>query len=302
MKSSQIAKKHHFVPQCYLAGFTDTGAKDGMLCVYDFEAQRFFRQIPKNVAFEVAFNRVDLEDHPPDALERAFGEFEGRVASVVNRITAEHDLPEDEELRYVLNLIALLAVRNPAMRRSMETAQRHMYRVIGDMLASDSGQYKSQAKRARTNGFVTGKDVPYEQVKDFLRRDEYTVEFPPQYHLQRELAVFEKILTALGSRTWSLLTAAPDAPDFITCDHPGSLTHKQLLFPLDARHALMGDRQQRVPRSITLPEAGVAEVNLRMVNLSDRQLYCRTAEIALLAGENGAVIVPLDHLKIGSPN
>src|SRR3974390_2669136 len=127
---SKIARDHHFLPQCYLAGFTDTGTVDGRLCVYDFVAERFFRQKPKNVAFEVDFNRINVDGHPPDALERAFGEFEGNAAAVVRRICESGELPADEDLSYVLNLIALLATRNPRMRRSMTRARRHAARVI----------------------------------------------------------------------------------------------------------------------------------------------------------------------------
>jgi hypothetical protein len=126
---AQVARDHHFVPQCYLAGFTDTGTQAGRLCVYDIIARRFFRAKPKNVAFEVDFNRVEVEGHPPDILETGFGQLEGHAASVIRRIITEHVIPEDEEFSYVLNVIALLAVRNPAMRRSMTVSQRHMYRV-----------------------------------------------------------------------------------------------------------------------------------------------------------------------------
>ena len=293
----QVARDHHFVAQCYLAGFTDTGTKDGRLCVYDFKAERFFRQKPRNVAYEVDFNRVDVEGHPPDALETAFGQFEGRTASVIRRIVTEQDIPEDEEFSFVLNMIALLAVRNPAMRRSMTVSQRHVYRVIGDMLASDQNLYESQFRQARANGFVrSDKDIPFEQMRDFLRRDEYTIEIPPETHLQRELSVFQSILAKVCARNWSLMISAPDAPDFITCDHPVSLVYKQLVFPLDARHALMGDREQRAPRVLTLKAAGVAEVNSRLLKVADRQIYSRTPQAAFFDGEN-AVTVPLDALN-----
>lgn len=141
-----LARNHHFVPQCYLAGFTDTGTVKGRLCVFDFEASRFFRQRPRNVAFEVDFNRFETQNHPPDALESAFGQFEGKAASVIRRICAQERLPEDEEFSYVINLIALLAVRNPSMRRSMDTARNHMWRVVADMLASDKALFESHLR------------------------------------------------------------------------------------------------------------------------------------------------------------
>ena len=124
-----------------------------------------------------------------------------------------------------------------------------MYRIIGDMLASDPKLYESQLRQAKASGLVAAhKEVPFERMRDFLRKDDYTIEIPPQAHLQRELAVFHTILEQVSARNWSLLTAAHNTPDFITCDRPVSLVYKQLLFPLDARHALMGAREQRPPR------------------------------------------------------
>ena len=129
-----IARNHHFVPQCYLAGFTDTGTKLGRFWVCDFLVQRSFRQRPKKVAFEVDFNRFEAVAHPPDALEKAFGQFERQVASLIQQIAKNRALPPDADLSYLVNFITLLAVRHPVMRASMESAQQHLYRAFGDML------------------------------------------------------------------------------------------------------------------------------------------------------------------------
>ena len=146
----------------------------------DFEASRFFRQRPRNVAFEVDFNRFETQNYPPDALETAFGQFEGKTASVIRRICSEERLPEDEEFSYVLNLIALLAVRNPSMRRSMDTARSHMWRVAADTLASGKALFESQLRSAPAGGFVTQKEVSFERVRDFIRKGEYTNTYDSQ--------------------------------------------------------------------------------------------------------------------------
>ena len=279
---AQVSRNHHFVSNCYLSRFTDTGTKKGTLWVFDLIARRSFQQKPKNIAYKRDFNRVNFDGFPPDVLEAAFGEIEGKAAGVIQRICKEAQLPGDEEFSYVLNLIALFAVRNPAMRRSMTVARRHEYRVIADLLTSDRGLYQRHHQTAPAAGFVSETDVTFEQVQEFVRRDDYTVEISPQVHLQTELAVFENTLTSASSRHWSLLTATPEAPDFITCDHPASLVYKQAVFPLDPRYALMGDRDSRAPRMIAMDTEGVAEVNSRMLRLADRQVYSRTSEVAHL--------------------
>ncbi|MDQ2713152.1 MAG: DUF4238 domain-containing protein, partial [Acidobacteriota bacterium] len=112
----QVSRDHHFLSQGYLAAFTDAGTKEGRLCVLDLIANRFFRQTPKNVAFEVDFNRIEIEGVAPDALEAAYGQFEDKAITVIRRICNENRLPRDEDFSYVYNFIALLRIRNPNVR------------------------------------------------------------------------------------------------------------------------------------------------------------------------------------------
>ena len=76
-----VARRHHFVPQGYLAGFTNDGTRAGLLTVFDRVSQSIFLAKPRNVAAKRDFNRVDLESRPPDYLEQAMGEFEGKAIS-----------------------------------------------------------------------------------------------------------------------------------------------------------------------------------------------------------------------------
>lgn len=142
---------------------------------------------------------------------------------------------------------------------------------------------------------MTQKEVSFERVRDFIRKGEYTITYDSQEHLERELRVFKELLPEVGARYWSVLVAGPEAPDFITSDHPVSLVYPQTLFPLDARHALMGDKNRPAPERIVVQAQGVAEVNLRLFNLADRQIYSRAPDITLL-NDDTAVTVPLSGL------
>jgi Protein of unknown function (DUF4238) len=280
-----IARNHHYVPQCYLAGFTDTGTKLGRVWVFDFPLKRSYRQRPRNVAFEVDFNRLETVARPPDALERAFGQFETQVSSVIRQIAKNRTLPPDADLSYLVNFVTLLAVRHPAMRTSMESAQLGLYRVILDMLASDEQLFRSELKQAHQHGFVASGEFSFVRFRDFIRCGKYKITIPREDHIERELKVFSNLLHDVGNRHWSLITAADGAPDFITCDRPASLIHKQLLFPLNARCALLADREQPWRKHITVDSRGVAEVNNRLVDLACRQIYSRTEHVTLLDGD-----------------
>ena len=51
-------RAHHFAPQCWLAGFTDTGEKDGRLWVTDLKRRKQWPSNPRNAAHRRDFYRV----------------------------------------------------------------------------------------------------------------------------------------------------------------------------------------------------------------------------------------------------
>jgi Protein of unknown function (DUF4238) len=70
------ARAHHFVPRCYLNNF----AREEQIVAIDVLAGKRFVTNTKNVAQERDFNRIESDTLPPDALETAYGLFEGELA------------------------------------------------------------------------------------------------------------------------------------------------------------------------------------------------------------------------------
>ena len=221
-----LARNHHFVPQGYLGAFTDTGTRDGQLCVFDLATRKSFRTRPRNVAAEKDFNLVEVEGQPPDFLEQGLGALECKASAVIRKMGETKQLAKDEDLVYVINLISLLIVRNPRARRSLTRARKQTAKTIGEMLVSDRKLWEHHLTKAREAGDVTGPDVSFERMKELVNGGQYTIEVATQALIRTELSVFDDVLKRVGSRYWSLLDAAPDAPDFITCDHPITLAFK----------------------------------------------------------------------------
>lgn len=300
----KFARHHHFVPRGYLAGFTDDGTRDGRLFVSDLVSRSIFQTRPRNVAAERDFNRIDADGQDPDALERALGEFEGRAASVIRGIRESGELPTDEELSYVINLMALFVVRNPKSRRNMNAARRHEVRIIGDMLISNRRLFEHQVAKAKEEGFIQkDADVSFEEMRKFIKDDQYTVEVSTGESLLLELGIFKSTLEMLGSRYWSLITAATDSPDFVTCDHPVAVIFKnskmrgpigyglprtEVSFPLGTRYALLGVLEDPLQPRLTANAEQVAAINSRTVHHADRQVYSKTESVLILRGSGMA--------------
>ena len=294
-----VARKHHFVPRGYLAGFTDDGTRNGQLTVFDLELQKTFPATPRKVAAKRDFNRIDVEGLPPDAVEQALGKFEGKAIATIRRLQEHGGSMTNDELSDIVTLMTLLVARNPRRRRRMNAARRHGVRVIADMLTSNRLIYESHLARAKRDGFVS-KDahVPFEKLANFVREDRYTVEISTTENLRQEVGVsFNDIFDTLASRSWSLVMADTDAPEFVTCDHPVAVVFKdngrrgpigyalpgtEVSFPLGPRHAVIGVLENPLRPQFTAGAKGVAALNSRTLYHADRQVYATSRRILIL--------------------
>lgn len=293
----KLARNHHFLSQGYLAGFTDDGTREGQLFVWDIVSRRSpFQTKSRNVAAERDFNRIEVDGYDPDIMERQLGEFEGEAISVIRGIQASGELPPDEEFSYVINLMALLVVHNPRSRRAMNSARRQTVRVIGDLLTSDRRLFEYHIAKAKGDGFVRqDAEVSFEAIRKFIEDDQYSVTISTSESVFLELRGFEKALESVGSRYWSLVTAAADAPDFVTCDHPVTavfkdpmrrgpigygLPHTEVSFPLNTRQALLGVFEGPLSTRIEVRHRHVAEINRRTIHHAYRQVYSKTRSVA----------------------
>jgi hypothetical protein len=98
---TSTARRHHYLPQVYLAGFTDTGTKDGQFHVLDIHSGTCFRTSPKNVAAERDFNRVDFEGKPPDVIEQELSPFEERAGQAIRKVNRTNTYPSDEDFNWI---------------------------------------------------------------------------------------------------------------------------------------------------------------------------------------------------------
>jgi hypothetical protein len=80
--------------------------------VYDSVERKTFKTAPENVALEKDFNTIDIEGHEPDAFEKAMATIESDIGPALLRIAEVKSLKDEKDKELLLNLIALLHVRN----------------------------------------------------------------------------------------------------------------------------------------------------------------------------------------------
>jgi hypothetical protein len=285
---ASIARRHHYLPQSYLSGFTDTGKKDGRFFVLDVDSGFCFRTSPKNVAVELDFNRVDIEGKPPDVFEKSFSDLEESAAQMIRKVNCSKTFPNDEDFSWIINLLCLIAIRNPQMRKFLNRSFKHTVRIIDDLLISDEKLWTYHVKKAQEAGYIGEINISFEEYKKFHEANEYQIDFAPEYNLRIELDNFGTILQILGQRTWSLLVAPTSGPDFICSDHPVTLNWKDLsrigpigyglkntevFFPLGPQIGLYGVFEEFLPPIVYVNPAQVAFMNTRVTNSAERQVF-----------------------------
>jgi hypothetical protein len=210
------ARAHHFVPRCYLNNFTTAGK----ILAVDLSTGRRFSTNTKNVAQERDFNRIDSGTLPPDALEMAYATFESELAPVLKKLGSGKTC-NDDEFSYVLNLIALLAIRNPRFRESFGEFRDNVRQQVLQLATATKERWEAQVKRAKAAGYMEGiADVPYEQIRSSVVKRNFKFVTTTSEHARNELYAFDHLLNILARRSWRWVHADENSGGFITSDHP----------------------------------------------------------------------------------
>jgi hypothetical protein len=285
------ATNHHFVSQVYLRGFAEGEGPQAQIFVVDRVEQRTFTTGVRNVGARRHFNRIETDELDPNALEEAYGEFEGQVNTSLRRIKENQSFDCEEDRLVVLNLMALFAVRNPRLRGRVSRFIGDTYQIMAEMMTSTPERWEAIQRQMREQGLEvpSGENVTYEEMRDSVRSDQ--LEFSPhQNHLiALELNNHDAVLNTLVERNWMVLIAGDDAGDFVTSDHPVVLmgapsifssrqpvgygmTQTTVLFPVTRKLFLNGtfEGQDGIHR---LGRADVALLNASMIFGAERQVY-----------------------------
>jgi Protein of unknown function (DUF4238) len=166
------ARRHHYVSQCYLKAFSVQHKKSSPIVnVFDRQSRKVFECGIHKVALEGDFNRVEIEEHEPDAVERAMAEFESQLAPALAHIIEARSLENEEDRSYLLNFIGLLALRNPRQREIVRDFQERVAKTILGIVLATPERWESQVKRAKAAGFIDpNANTNYDAMKQFAEK------------------------------------------------------------------------------------------------------------------------------------
>jgi Protein of unknown function (DUF4238) len=285
----KTARKHHYVPEMYLDGFV---GRKGQCFVVDAERRRPFKSKPAGIAAQRDFNLIEAPGVPPDALEKELANLEGVIAPGIKRIRETASFGEDSKDREdVINLITLLAARNPRMRQDMQKFYTEIFRAMLAAAFEDKAKWEAVVQAIKAAGiWPENEPSDFEGYKKFVEDNIDKVKAHQNFSLEMELESMERLYWYFDARKWRIVKAKEGSGGFVTTDHPVCIRHpggvnygaqyapglalsdRDVLFPRSSNLALIG-RMEGDEDVIELDEKGVADFNATVMGYAMTQIY-----------------------------
>jgi Protein of unknown function (DUF4238) len=302
--------QHHYVPQCYLSAFAVQRRKARQVQVFDRTDSVSFQSSIRNVGGERNFNRIEVEGRHPEDFERGMAQFESELAPALRRVTQKQSLSDPDDKNYVLNLIALMAARNPSGREVMRDFHERTTKAILSVATSSREVWESQVRQMKASGYLgADQSADYEDARKAVENwHHYRVEVPTERHLIYEVEGMDAILPYLGRRGWMLVKAPANSGGFVTCDEPVALVwsdppsgrprrppgfgllNTEVFFPVSPRLAMMGSFNFEEDREHTASDRLVAEMNGATIDFARRQVYARDLHFQYTTKPGGDIL------------
>jgi hypothetical protein len=275
-KMGDQPRKHHTVPQFYLAGFTKSESVDGDLWVLDQERQKTWKNTPKQSAHIRDFHEIEAKpDGDPMIFEKTLGVFEGRWSPVVRKVIQEREIPDDESFGDLMMFAAYIAVRVPRIREiQSEFVDRVSKKEIHTTFSTEEGRTQFRKFMEESGDVVS--DAEFDEMVACMLSGEFKVDFEQTWHIQQMGQSALYLAPLLSQREWVLWIANDDAPDLICSDSPVVPTWASTVsgmnspafgtpntvvsIPLNRRIALVSMMERRLP-PLKLDRATVAAIN-----------------------------------------
>lgn len=315
------ARNHHYISQAYLSAFSELKGKNEQVEAFSFSEEKIFSTNIRNVGAKRDFNRIESDECDPNVLENHLADFEGSIKPTIKAVVEKADANENE-MSVLLTMIAMYAVRTPMMRKTFESHQEKVLKLVLRQSLATKGRFESAIAQMKSDGYDV-EDWNYEEMKDFIDRDEFSIQQGQEQFIDLEMKQLTPMVDMLAQRKWSFLVSDQAKGFFITSDRPVviewhdnrnlppmmarspgfGMKNSIVYFPLSKISCMVGSFEDFFRGHSTSAET-VAHVNSQIINKCSDQIYYHPNGYNFRTGngeiEAGSKI--LNHFKTTKPN
>lgn len=207
-------KRHHYLPEMYLAGFTDDGTANGRFHVYHRRTNTVLPQTPINTGVISQWYTVTADDGSKDSsVEKWLSGMETRAVSGLSKLRRGGEFLSPDERLGVAQFLAFLWIRGPDLHFMLEDVNQlmleHAERFASKFMPSNAVDERK-----------LGEDRPGVTLEDLrkLTKD-------GRVSLSREAVIPVMLFLAEGITRFVMMAnwvvyRAPERTSFVTTDCP----------------------------------------------------------------------------------
>lgn len=221
MSVENLPKKHHYIPQFYLKGFSQDKSR---LHVFDKKAttqeSKFRHQATEKIAYENNLYTYRTKQLGKETLEDFFCQIEGNAQTVITKLGNREEITPIERGNLAL-FVSLLWLRTPTSKGETIGAQKEMAEKIARMT------YHFPQQKVRMKEFFKsrGQEQTDEEIDDLVdfatdpERSTIVVDIPPEHWIKQMMMLANDIYIYLAYCKWEVKHAVKQYA-YITSDHP----------------------------------------------------------------------------------
>ncbi|MFA7676487.1 MAG: DUF4238 domain-containing protein [Candidatus Shapirobacteria bacterium] len=246
MTESKLPKKHHYVPQFYLKGFSMDKNNLWVCNKTSSNNQNIKKLTTKTIAFENNFYTYKSIDKSKETLEDLFCQMEGLASNVIKKISDRCEINEQEKADLSI-FISFLWLRTPKSKTRMNSMTTNLHEKVSRMsiAMTPNENLKEFFKKRGKN--LSNKEI--DDLKEFAKdekRSKFILHIPQNYWIKEMLQLGMDIAPAFQICDWEFCVSnKPYA--FITSDNPFMLLPSKPIHPFDGLGLMTDGAKKIVP-------------------------------------------------------
>ena len=257
-----LSKKHHYIPQFYLRGFTDDA---GYFTVYDKQLNIFRKSRPENEFYEKFRNTTNLGGEKSVIVEEIYSHFESNFASTVAAIEKSSHTDSIITAEIIIGVkffVETMRWRNPALDDVYK-------KVVGMLTIDDFGlsiKGATKKEQAEINKRIMDEPEAQKMLRPFIAAMSLKPSKDDDYY---------------NNSKWHILYqdgGFPITGDFPIIFNPKTLQNgldEEFIFPLSAQRTVV---VSNIKPAKQLPNAFSVDKDLAIIHLAKRFVCCKHDE------------------------